>query len=54
MFAHWSVMSSKSFFGTHASTENNVNLKKPHPAQVISIWLMLNVLDTDYQSLENI
>jgi energy-coupling factor transporter ATP-binding protein EcfA2 len=54
MFARWSVMSAKAFFGTRKSTENNANLKKPHPAQVIGTWLMLNVLHTDYQSLENV
>jgi SecA DEAD-like domain len=54
LFARWSVMSAEAFFDIHTSTANNTYLRKPHPAQVIGIWLMLNVLHTDYQSLENV
>lgn len=53
IFARWSIMST-SFFQKIATADKRRYLKKPHPAQVVAIWLMLNVMQDDYAVIKNV
>ena len=58
VFAYWSLKSMNSFVADAMSNDNNSTsaidyLKRPHAAQVVAIWLLLNFEHADYQVLEN-
>ncbi|KAL7553099.1 hypothetical protein ACHAWF_018746 [Thalassiosira exigua] len=58
IFAHWSLRSMNSFVSDTMSNEDTCDaaieyLMKPHAAQVVSIWLLLNFEHAQYRIIEN-
>lgn len=54
IFAHWSLMSSNSFVTSERTDSVAAKyLMKPHAAQVISVWTMMNARHQKDQLLEN-
>jgi energy-coupling factor transporter ATP-binding protein EcfA2 len=49
IFAYWAISGSRSYFDVSGEL-----LRKPHPAQIIGVWIMLNVIHQDSICLDNV
>ena len=54
LFTIWTLKESPAFFDS-TNTDSNINfLKKPHPAQMVAIFQMLNTIDAKADGLPNV